>query len=95
MICFLAQFAPEQPCNGRLVKVHLIPRHLMLKERLPDSYRTWVWACGGIMGNAGHHGQLDHSRTLKVPRHMLPAEVEAYAEEHGIGWWLTREYGDA
>ncbi len=91
--CFLAKFAPETPCEGRLVRCHLIAKQTLRKEALPGSYRTWVWGCGGIMGNAGHHGMLDHSRTLRVPREALPADVEEFAADHGLGWYLDREYG--
>lgn len=56
--------------------------------------RAWRWACGGPMGNAGHHGMLDTARTLRIPRHAIPAETEEFAVEHGLGWWLDREYGE-
>jgi hypothetical protein len=63
-----------------------------LAEMVLDQ-RTWVWACGGIMGNSGHHGMLDTSRTLRVPRWALPAGLEAFAAEVGVEWWVEREYG--
>jgi hypothetical protein len=56
--------------------------------------RTTVQGCGGPQGNGGHHGMLDQSRTLRIPRDRLPAAVEEFAEELGLGWWLTREYGE-
>lgn len=99
--CWLAQFS-DLPCDGRLRKAHLIPRRLILRE-LPAEVsaaavwdpRTWVWACGGISGLAGHHGALDQSRTLRIPRQALPAELEEFAAEHGLTYWLDREYGRA
>lgn len=94
-VCFLARFTDTR-CNGRLVRAHLIPRQLLKREGhealIPDS-RTWVWACGGLVGSTGHHGQLDYSRTLRIPRAALPAAVEAVAAEMGLTWWLEREYG--
>jgi hypothetical protein len=51
--------------------------------------RCWVWAC------RHHHDQLDKERSLRVPRHALPPGVEGFAQEHGLGWWLDREYGMA
>ncbi len=108
--CFLAQFS-DRPCDGRLVRVHLLPRQLIaraLQTRLRgDPYGAsavaiiaatndkhgWVKACGGPMGNAGHHGMLDSSRTLWIPRHAIPAETEEMAAELGLEWWLEREYG--
>lgn len=116
--CFLAQFS-ERPCEGRLVRAHLVRQQVIQRElldargqvnellgaqgkgRLPRSHdlrwdsRTWVWACGGPTGNGGHHGMLDHSRTLRVPRAALPEDVEEFAAEFGLGWWLDREYGEA
>lgn len=99
MTCWLAQFS-DRPCDGQLRKVHLIPRRLILRE-LPAEVsagavwdpRVWVWACGGVVGVAGHHGMLDYSRTLRVPRSALPPELEVFASEVGLSWWLDREYG--
>lgn len=95
-VCFLAQFRPDVPCEGRLVRAHLVPRQLLKREGfdalVPDP-RTWVWACGGITGSCGHHGLLDYSRTLRIPRAALPAELEDVCEEMGLSWWLEREYG--
>ena len=109
--CWLAQFA-STPCDGRLVKAHLIPRQLLRREcpngftvededgaytialdKLIEDRSTWVWACGGPMGDGGHHGMLDQSRTLRVPRAMLPRRVEWFAEALGLEWWLDRTYG--
>lgn len=57
--------------------------------------RVVVPCCGGPMGLSGHHGMLDVARTLRIPRDRLPAAVEDYAAEHGLTWWLEREYGRA
>jgi hypothetical protein len=84
------------PCSGRLVKCHLLPRQLLKREGYTwaiDDDRSWVPGCGGPMGNAGHHGMLDTSRTLRIPRSVVPSYVEELAEECGLGWWLDREYG--
>jgi hypothetical protein len=54
---------------------------------------AWVWACGGLgFGNGGHHGMLDHSRTLRVPLEALPSATIELAVELGLDWWLDREY---
>lgn len=93
--CWLAAFS-SAPCSGRLVRVHLLPKQLLRREGhealCPDP-RTWVWGCGGPMGNGGHHGMLDQSRTLRIPRAALPEGLEQLADELGLGWWLDREYG--
>jgi hypothetical protein len=99
--CWLAQFS-EHPCDGRLIRAHLIPKQRVkrelrgygpakLAEVLWDT-RCWIPACGGMMGNAGHHGAFDQ-RQLYVPRWALPAGVEEYALEHGLVWSLDRDFG--
>jgi hypothetical protein len=74
----------------------LLPKQVIRRE-LGAYYswdeRTWIWGCGGLTGIGGHHGQLDHSRTLRVPREKLPPGLEDFAAEHGLTWWLDREYG--
>jgi len=85
------------PCDGELIKAHLLPRQLLRQtsegRRAIEDPRSWVWACGGVMGNGGHHGMLDQSRRLKLHRDRLPHGVEDLAEELGLVWWLDREYG--
>ena len=88
------------PCDGALIRAHLIPRQLLLRE-LPaevsaaaiSDERSWVPACGGPTGVGGHHGALDYSRRLRVPAERLPAGLLELAAEHGLLWWLEREYG--
>jgi hypothetical protein len=55
--------------------------------------RCWVWMCGGPTGVGGHHGMLDYARTLRIPRHVLPPELEEFAVEYGLEWSLERDYG--
>lgn len=96
------------PCDGRLIKAHLIPRQLLDREfpngttilgtyytleDLLDHTATWVLACGGPMGNAGHHGYLDVARRLRVPWRALPPATIGLARVLGLDWWLRREYG--
>jgi hypothetical protein len=93
--CWVAEHVQNSgPCDGRLVRAHLIPKQLLRRERLFEwDPRVWVPVCGGPTGIGGHHGQLDHSRTLRIPREKLPAFVEQFADDNGIGWYLDREYG--
>lgn len=84
------------PCDGRLRKCHIIPKQRILKDaRSADPWdpRVIVLGCGGPTGIGGHHGQLDFSRKLRIPRDALPPSVEEFAAEHGLTWWLEREYG--
>lgn len=93
--CWLAQFS-EIPCDGQLRKCHLIPKQTIRREigkRYEWDERSWVWGCGGPTGIGGHHGMLDYSRKLRIPRHALPSSLEEFAEAHGLGWYLDRTYG--
>lgn len=88
-------------CDGQLVRCHLIPRQLLKRQLKHDlsvaiairDPRSWVPGCGEPTGIGGHHGMLDQSRTLRIPREVLPAGVEEFAAEIGLEWWLDREYG--
>jgi len=86
---------PMPPCDGSLVRVHLIPRQFLRRNHLPQlDPRTYVYACGGMTGGpGGHHGLFDSSRRLRVRFEDLPIKVREFAAEHGIEWWLEREYG--
>jgi hypothetical protein len=102
--CWFARLPDAGPCDGGLVRCHLISKQL-LKREFPHGFegralavlqadpRSWVWGCGGPTGIGGHHGQLDHSRKLKIPRDLLPIGVEEMVDELGITAWLEREYG--
>ena len=95
--CWLAQFT-DTPCSGRMDRVHLVPRQLLrreLRKRLTPSEldavlwdeRAWVPGC------RQHHHELDSSRRLRIPRGLVPGETEVFAREHGLEYWLEREYG--
>jgi hypothetical protein len=132
--CWAATLPMAGPCDGRLVRAHLIPAQLLKREfphgaicagdmvdpeaswrrYLPGieyrprgvahplrpveavvwDERAWVWMCGGPTGIGGHHGRLDYSRRLRIPRHRIPPETEEFAAELGLGWWLDRTYGE-
>lgn len=79
--------------HGKLPNEQRVVSHPS-QQKLVDDPLVWVWGCGGPMGNGGHHGMLDASRTLRIPRHMLPAEMDELAETLGLSWWLDREYGE-
>lgn len=93
------------PCDGVLIRAHLIPRQLLKREGFElyaESPATWVMACGGPMGNAGHHGMLDTGhRPLRLPRAAIPAAVLEMAHEldallgdrHPFAAYLDREFG--
>ncbi len=100
MSCFLAEHGvmdhgdPMPPCSGQLIRAHLIPKQMLKRAgHDPMDWRSWVWACGGIMGNAGHHGMLDASRSLRLPRSAIPEVTEELATELELDWWLDRTYG--
>lgn len=86
---------PMPPCDGRLVRVHLLPQQTIKRAGgNPWDKRAWVYGCGGIVGNEGHHGMLDHSKKLRLPRVAIPDRTEALAAELGLGWWLDKHYGE-
>jgi hypothetical protein len=99
-LCWLGLFGqlehgdPMPACDGRLVRCHLIPKQ-KIQHAGGDVWdpRSWVWGCGGPTGIGGHHGMLDHSRTLRLARHALPAGIEEFAYELGLMWYLEQEYG--
>lgn len=123
-VCFFAGWALAGPCDGALIRAHLLPRQLLKREfpcgvvfyggryvdarevvgasdlrflslrELCDDDSTWVPCCGGPMGVSGHHGMLDTSRKLRIPREKVPVKVEAFAEALGLGWYIDREYGE-
>lgn len=82
-------------CEGRLIRVHLIPRQVI--ERAGGDVldpRSYVAACGGIMGLSGHHGAFDSSRRLRIPRVELPETLVEFARTLDLEWWLDRTYPD-
>ena len=97
---FAANVIACGPCDGQLVRCHLIPKQLLKREfgkvlgkKLAEDPATWVPGCGGPTGIGGHHGMLDQSRTVRITRIELPDELELFAANHGLSWWLDREYG--
>jgi hypothetical protein len=101
-ICFFAVFgymvdgSKVPPCDGPLVKCHLISQNVLRQNNLKHlkwAQPVWVWGCGGDTGVDGHHGMLDHARTLKIPRAAIPEATEWFAQQHHLVWWLEREYG--
>lgn len=82
--------------EARFLPDDLKPETRTLKE-LQDDPRSWRSGCGGYSGLAGHHGRLDnpvHDRNkLIVPRALIPADVEEYAEQLGLTTVLDHLYG--
>ena len=95
--CFFLDFPNSGPCEGRLTRAHLVKRQVLEREghgrRIHDP-RSWIWVCGGITGCSGHHGAMDHARTLRIPRNMLPAGFVAMMEEIGMDWYLAKHYSE-
>jgi hypothetical protein len=70
----------------------LAPEYRRSLRALIDDPRVVVPGCGGITGLTGHHGAVD-ALILRIPRGMLPPELEEYAAEYSLGWVLDRSYG--
>lgn len=101
--CWVAERAAKiggvGPCDGRLIRAHLIPKQVLTREIKPVcpravlwDPRVWVPMCGGPTGIGGHHGRVD-GRQLAIPRRLLPPELEEFAREHGLEWRLDHDYG--
>ena len=74
------------PDRAHLIKAQVIRREVGLDH---------IWDERVIVpGCRRHHGMLDHSRQIRIPRDKLPGPVEEFAAEHGLTWWLDREYRD-
>jgi hypothetical protein len=98
-VCWFKDLPDAGPCDGRLVRCHLIRRQVLRHElnasrAVMDDPRGWVWGCGGITGAAGHHGAADWAGPgkLEIPHERLPVEFLAWVDELGLGWWIDRTY---
>ena len=90
-VCFFAAYGP---CDGRLIRGHLIPKQRVKREaKAADVWdaRCWVPCCGGPTGIGGHHGMLDGGK-IRLTRAELPPAVEEFAAEYGLVWSLQRDY---
>lgn len=90
-VCFFASLG-FTGCEGRMDRAHLIAQQVIKREvgrskTVLQDPRVWVPAC------RGHHFRFDYSRTVRLRRDQLPAGVEEYAAEHGLGWRLDHDYG--
>jgi hypothetical protein len=91
--CWLAQFAPDVPCDGRMDPVHLIRKQVIRRE--VSRSRAVLWTPAVLKpGCRRHHTMLDQSKTLRIPSSALPGETEAWALENGLEWWLIETYGE-
>lgn len=97
--CWLQQFS-ESPCDGPIDKCHLIPKQRIkreLRSRYPniddEGLRAAVWHDSmWVYGCRKHHGELDVSRTLRIPRDSLLVKTRVVAEMLGLGWSLDLDY---
>lgn len=79
------------PCEGPLERAHLLRAQVIRREVGDDFETLWapeVWRpfC------TRHHRALDHSRQIRIPRALIPEDTERWAADHGLTWWLDREY---
>lgn len=99
--CFFDGWPDAGPCDGRLIKAHLVKRQVLRREfdkptakRLIASQDSWVWCCGGAVGLGGHHGRFDGHR-LRIPRHCLPVAFVDMMTAVDMDWYVDRYYPDA
>jgi hypothetical protein len=83
---------PLPPCEGRLIRAHLIPQQLLHRRGLePGDPATYRLSCGGISGLGGHHGLFDQHR-LEVPFRELPDDTVAFAIAYDLIPHLERRF---
>jgi hypothetical protein len=96
--CFFEDWEDVGPCEGRIVKAHLVKRQVLLREGHPEAIedpRSWIPVCGGWgYGNAGHHGQMDHSRTLHLQFSNLPFGFIELMDGIGMSWYVDKHYAE-
>jgi hypothetical protein len=97
--CWFKRLPDAGPCEGRLVKCHLIKRQVLVRElgkregeRLVRDDRTWVWGCGGPMGPGGHHGQFKPDGPKGIPLSLLPEGYTRLMAELGLWWYVERTF---
>jgi hypothetical protein len=56
------------PCDGQLSRAHLLPKALIKRTDPAKMWdrRGWVWACGGVVGNARRRGARRRARAELV-----------------------------
>ena len=97
--CQLARFDPDHPCEGPVVRCHLIQEQWLLNTlglSMFDAWHEdfWIPGCNGLgTPHGGHHFRLDNG-LLKIDREFLPARLERRAAlDDRIEAKLEREYG--
>jgi hypothetical protein len=101
--CYLAAFS-DVPCGGRMERAHLIRLQTLRRELRKtwamlelseEDMQAMLWS-PAVWRPACHvhHGLLDQSKALRIPREAIPVETEVFAVKHGVDWWLSRTYGE-
>lgn len=94
--CFFEGWHGAGSCSGRLVRAHLCKQQVLEREGHPGAVqdpRSWIPVCGGIgYGNAGHHGQMDHSRSLRIGIEQLPTGFLELMAELGMTWYVVKHF---
>jgi len=97
--CWFKSLPDAGPCDGRLVKCHLIKRQVLERElgkreggRLVRDDRTWVWGCGGPMGPGGHHGQFKPDGAKPIPLSRLPLGFLRLMADLDLWWYVERTF---
>lgn len=97
--CFFKGLPDAGPCEGRLVKCHLVKRQTLDRELGKAEGRkaiaadwSWVLGCGGAMGPGGHHGQFKPDGPKPIPLSMLPVDFTRRMAELGLWWYVERTF---
>jgi hypothetical protein len=97
--CWLCEVWPAdkgrcgQMSAGVLDAHHVIRKALLRVEFPLGALDQIVWdARNGVPVGRWHHDQVENARA-RIPRSVMPAGVEEFAAELGLGWRLDRDYG--
>jgi len=93
--CFFADWEDTGPCNGQLVRAHLVKQQVLTREGHDEARfdpRSWIPVCGGPQGNAGHHGKLDGGQ-IRMGIERLPDGFLELMAELSMTWYVVKHYG--
>jgi hypothetical protein len=104
--CWFKGLPDAGPCDGRVVKCHLVKQQVLKRElggRSGDELKrsvdalcreswSWVWGCGGAMGPGGHHGQFKPDGPKPIPLSLLPEDFTRRMAELGLWWYVERTF---
>lgn len=90
MTCWFARFF-DDPCDGRVDLCHVGLQKQTLRQAGLTEEQVWdprIWRYG-----CRHHHERSHWPSFRLTREQLPESVEQFADDHGLGHRLERDFG--